>query len=73
MEFVEFERWRNRRRTARRSFKEMEVRKGKMEYKRLKNQLRIHWSWLKEKQDDEVYLILKKWIDTDMKNEKVAK
>ena len=51
----------------------MEVRKGKMEYKRLKNQLRIHWSWLKEKQDDEVYLILKKWIDTDMKNEKVAK
>ena len=39
-----------------------------MEYKRLKNQLRIHWWWIKNNEDfEEVYEILKIWIDTDTK------
>ena len=50
-----------------------------MEYKRLKNQLRIHWWWIKNNEDfEEVYEILKIWIDTDTKkknsnNELVSK
>lgn len=44
-----------------------------MEFKRLKNQLRIHWNWLKDMPHDEVYPILKKWIDTDIANEKRRK
>ena len=40
-----------------------------MKYKRLKNQLRIHWFWLKQNEDfEEVYNILAKWIDTDVEN-----
>lgn len=40
-----------------------------VEYKRLKNQLRIHWIWLKKKEDfEDVYKILSKWIDSDIKN-----
>ena len=39
-----------------------------MEYKRLKNQLRIHWLWIKKIEDyEEVYKILKVWIDRDSK------
>ena len=39
----------------------------KIEYKRLRNQLRIHWCWLKNNEDsEEVYRILKIWIDIDM-------
>lgn len=38
-----------------------------MEYKRLKRQLKIHWHWIKNSEDpEEVYKILKHWIDTDM-------
>ena len=40
-----------------------------MEYKRLENQLRIHWHWIKNKEDpNEVYKILKIWINTDVRN-----
>ena len=40
-----------------------------MEYKRLKNQLRIHWHWIRNNDDcEEVYKILKIWIDRDIKN-----
>ena len=39
-----------------------------MEYKRLKNQLRIHWHWIRNNEDfEEVYKILKIWIDSDIK------
>ena len=39
-----------------------------MEYKRLKNQLRIHWNWIRNNEDfEEVYKILKIWIDSDLK------
>ena len=42
-----------------------------MEYKRLKNQLRIHWCWLRNNEDSrEVYKILKVWIETDIKIQK---
>ena len=40
-----------------------------MEYKRLKNQLRIHWNQIKKIDDyEEVYKILKIWIDSDVEN-----
>ena len=39
-----------------------------MEYKRLKNQLRIHWHWIRaNKNPEEVYKILRIWIDRDVK------
>ena len=34
-----------------------------MEHKRLKNQLRIHWHWIKDiKEYEEVYNIINAWI-----------
>ena len=42
-----------------------------MEYKRLKRQLKIHWQWIKNIEDpEEVYKILKVWVDTSVKIQK---
>ena len=59
MEFVELERRKNRKEASRKG-------NEKMEYTRLKRQIKIHWHWLRQNEDPvEVYKILKIWIATE--------